>query len=402
MNASTPTRLSTALVLLALGAAATMNAGGTLAMMLTGLIAGVFAVGVAVLPSADDGQPRAVKSAPTDKTVQSLLDAIHDPLLMIAGGRVLAANTGAKSLLGDHICGEDVRLALRHPDALERFADPGDALVTTIVGLGGRDTHWEMHTATLEGGSRIVHLIDRSFRYAAERARVDFVANASHELRTPLAAILGFVETLQDDSAGANPAIRARFLSVIAAEAARMQTLTEDLMSLSRIEADKHEAPATVLALDHVVEQALDEIRDTTGKRPARIITHFAQDLPKVLGERAQLMQLVHNLVTNALKYGQDGTPVTVSITPQGPGSLLLSVEDKGEGIAPLDIPRLTERFYRVDQARSRAGGGTGLGLDIVKHIVERHRGQLDIKSVQGEGTVVTVTFPAAVEVSVI
>ena len=402
MNASTPARLSAALVLLALGAAATMNAGGSVAMMLTGLIAGVFAVGVAVLPSADDGQPRVVKSAPTDKTVQSLIDAIHDPLLMIAGGRVLAANAGAKSLLGDHICGEDVRLALRHPDALERFADPDDALVTTIVGLGGRDTHWEMHTATLEGGSRIVHLIDRSFRYAAERARVDFVANASHELRTPLAAILGFVETLQDDSAGANPVIRARFLSVIAAEAARMQTLTEDLMSLSRIEADKHEAPATVLALDHVVEQALDEIRDTRGKRPVRIITHFAQDLPKVLGERAQLMQLVHNLVTNALKYGQEGTPVTVSITPQGPGSLLLSVEDKGEGIAPLDIPRLTERFYRVDQARSRAGGGTGLGLAIVKHIVERHRGQLDIKSVQGKGTVVTVTFPVTAEANVI
>ncbi|MEQ1548132.1 MAG: ATP-binding protein [Chakrabartia sp.] len=402
MNASTPARLSAALVLLALGAAATMNAGGSVAMMLTGLIAGVFAVGVAVLPSADDGQPRAVKSAPTDKTVQSLIDAIHDPLLMIAGGRVLAANAGAKSLLGDHICGEDVRLALRHPDALERFADPDDALVTTIVGLGGRDTHWEMHTATLEGGSRIVHLIDRSFRYAAERARVDFVANASHELRTPLAAILGFVETLQDDSAGANPAIRARFLSVIGAEAARMQTLTEDLMSLSRIEADKHEAPASVLALDHVVEQALDEIRDTSGKRPARIITDFARDLPKVMGERAQLMQLVHNLVNNALKYGQAGTPVTVSITPQGQGTLLLSVKDKGEGIAPLDIPRLTERFYRVDQARSRAGGGTGLGLAIVKHIVERHRGQLDIKSVQGEGTVVTVSFPIVAEVAVI
>jgi two-component system, OmpR family, phosphate regulon sensor histidine kinase PhoR len=393
MNASTPTRLIIALALLALGAVAVYNAGGTAPIILMGLIASIFAVGIAVLPGADDGQKQVLKSRPEDKTWQSLIDAIRDPIVLISEGRVLAANSGAKTLLGDHICGEDVRLALRHPAALERIADPSDVVVTTIVGLGGRDTHWEMHLATLSSGGRLVHLIDRSFRYAAERARVDFVANASHELRTPLAAILGFVETLQDASAGADPVIRARFLSVIAAEAARMQTLTEDLMSLSRIEADKHEAPATLLALDQVVEQALDEIRDTSGKRPSRIETHFAPILPQILGERSQIMQLVHNLVTNALKYAGADSVVQVKIALEN-DNVVLSVVDQGDGIASEHIPRLTERFYRVDQARSRAEGGTGLGLAIVKHIVERHRGHLNIKSVLGEGTTIMVEFP--------
>ena len=332
MNASTPTRLIIALALLALGAVAVYNAGGTASIILTSLIASIFAVGISVLPGADDGQKQVLNSSPEDKTWQLLIDAIHDPIVLISDGRVLAANSGAKTLLGDHICGEDVRLALRHPAALERIADPSDVVVTTIVGLGGRDTHWEMHLATLSSGDRLVHLIDRSFRYAAERARVDFVANASHELRTPLAAILGFVETLQDVSAGADPVVRARFLSVIAAEAARMQILTEDLMSLSRIEADKHEVPATLLALDQVVEQALDEIRDTSGKRPARIETHFVPMLPQILGERSQIMQLVHNLVTNALKYAGADTVVQVKIALDS-DNVVLSVVDHGDGI---------------------------------------------------------------------
>jgi two-component system phosphate regulon sensor histidine kinase PhoR len=325
----------------------------------------------------------------------SLIEAIQDPVLIVAQGRVREANAAARSLLGAHVTGADVRLALRHPGALDRLADPDDALTAELAGFGGRDRVWEMRLGTLENGARLVHLIDRTFRHAAERARVDFVANASHELRTPLAAILGYCETLEDESAGGDAATRARFLGVIKTEARRMLRLTEDLMSLSRIEAEKHQAPSDPVALADIVEQVRGEIRDRDGNRQGRIQTEIAQDLPTIAGDRPQLVQLVHNLVSNALSYGRPDTPVTIALTSPDVHSVRLSVTDQGEGIAPEHLPRLTERFYRVDQARSRAGGGTGLGLAIVKHIVQHHRGELDIASEVGVGTTVSVTFPA-------
>ena len=175
-----------------------------------------------------------------------------------------------------------------------------------------------------------------------------------------------------------------------------MQRLVEDLMSLSRIEAEKFRAPAEAVDLNELVKEVHAVIRDAANERSRDVVIDLDESLPFVAGDRAQLSQLLHNLVGNAMKYGRAGTPVTVSAS-RGPGSMVrLSVQDEGDGIAPEHLPRLTERFYRVDPSRSRAQGGTGLGLAIVKHIVERHRGRLDIQSTPGKGTTVTALLPPA------
>lgn len=323
------------------------------------------------------------------------LDAIVEPVLLIERGRVTLANRAARTLLGAHIVGEDARIAIRHPAAAERLMAPGATAPDhpiSLVGLGSLDHRWEMRLADTSSGQRIVHLIDQTAHDAAERMRVDFVANASHELRTPLASILGFIETLGDE-AGEDAEIRARFLKVMFDEARRMQRLVEDLISLSRIEADKYRQPAQPVAMADLVQHVWDEFLDSGSPRAEDIDCDVAEGLPPIAGDRAQLSQMLHNLIGNAMKYGRADTPVRVTLDRDGP-MLRLTVADRGEGIAPGHIPRLTERFYRVDSGRSRSIGGTGLGLAIVKHIVERHRGRLDIASEVGVGTTVTVRLP--------
>ena len=241
----------------------------------------------------------------------------------------------------------------------------------------------------------MVHLIDQTGSYAAERMRVDFVANASHELRTPLASILGFAETLSEDE-DAEPAMRSRFLKVMVDEARRMQRLVEDLISLSRIEAEKYRLPDESIDLPELIGEVRAELIDTHDPRAADIVLEQSEQVPAVIGDRAQLSQALHNLIGNAMKYGRTGTPVSVKLWRYPNGMVRLAVGDESDGIAPEHIPRLTERFYRVDSGRSRAVGGTGLGLAIVKHVVERHRGRLDIASQIGRGTVVTILLPAA------
>ena len=351
------------------------------------------AVAQAYAPSPE---PAAPGPMPAD-----LIEALQDPLLIIDDGRIDEANVAARRLLGRHIVGEDVRIAIRHPAAADRLMLPiesPDPRPIELVGLGGRDARWEMRAAPLKDGRTLVHLVDRSAGHATERMRVDFVANASHELRTPLAAIIGFVETLDDPDAGGDVPTRKRFLRVIHDEARRMQRLVEDLMSLSRIEAEKFRAPAAAVDLGELVREVHAVIRDGGNGRSRDVVIDLDESLPPVAGDRAQLSQLLHNLVGNAMKYGRPDTPITVR-TSRGPGSMIrLSVEDEGEGVAPEHLPRLTERFYRVDPGRSRSVGGTGLGLAIVKHIVERHRGRLEIQSVPGTGTTVTALLPAAPE----
>ena len=325
-----------------------------------------------------------------------IIAAIAEPVLLVVDSRVQIANAAARSLLGSHIIGEDVRLAIRHPAAAERLAVGAHDGGTELVGLGGRDQRVQMQVSTIAPGRRVVHLIDRTTSYAAERARVDFVANASHELRTPLAAILGFIETLDDENAGADPEVRARFLLVMFKEARRMQRLIDDLISLSRIEAEKYRLPDTPIALNALIEEVTGELRDEEGERRSDLILAIDRDVPEVAGDRAQLSQVIHNLVGNAFKYGRADAPVTIGLKRDSANLIRLSVSDQGEGIKPEHIPRLTERFYRVDSGRSRAMGGTGLGLAIVKHIVERHRGRLDIASTVGIGTTVSILLPTA------
>jgi len=329
--------------------------------------------------------------------VGALIEAIADPVLVLGDGRVVEANRAARTLFGDMILGEDVRLAIRHPVALERLADAeGGDRATEFVGLGGEDRHWKMRVSADAGGYRLIHLVDQTARAAAERMRVDFVANASHELKTPLASLAGYIETLRDEGAGGDPALRERFLSIMAGEAGRMQRLIEDLISLSRIEAEKYRLPDTAVDLAQLVREVAAQLTASGDPRAGDIELALDARTPAVVGDRAQLSQLLHNLIGNAMKYARRGTPITVALTPAPRGMVELMVRDRGEGIAAEHLPRLTERFYRVDAGRSRGLGGTGLGLAIVKHIVERHRGRLDIASAPGAGLTVTVLLPEA------
>jgi two-component system phosphate regulon sensor histidine kinase PhoR len=224
--------------------------------------------------------------------------------------------------------------------------------------------------------------------------RTDFVANASHELRTPLATLLGFLETLQDEDAAEDRKTRSRFLAIMFDEARRMHRLVDDLISLSRIEAERFSPPREAVELLPLVDEVLTGCARLLEEKQSDILIENEVADPVVPGDRSQLLQLLQNLVVNALKYGRSGTPVTIRFAPAGQDMLRMSVIDRGEGIPPEHLPRLTERFYRVDASRSRSVGGTGLGLAIVKHIVGRHRGRLDIESQLGEGTAVHIYLP--------
>jgi len=359
---------------------------------------GALAAALAAMGRGDQGIAAARHTGPdANVLLGEVLDVIAEPVLLVRGGIVTCANTAARALLGRHIVAEDVRVAIRHPAAADRLTShvPLPARPIELVGLGTPDQRWEMRTGETADGARIVHLVDRSGNYAAEKMRVDFVANASHELRTPLASILGFIETLNEE-AGEDPGLRKRFLDVMFAEARRMQRLVEDLISLSRIEAEKYRLPGDRLDFGELVEDVAAEIAAARSPRAEDVSVTIDPDLPEVIGDEVQLSQLIHNLIGNAMKYGRPGTPVTVHLGFDRSNLLRLTVTDEGEGIAPQHIPRLTERFYRVDAGRSRSVGGTGLGLAIVKHIVERHRGRLDIASKVGVGTSVTVAIPPA------
>ena len=330
-----------------------------------------------------------------------VLDAFDDPLLFIRERRVVLANPAARALLGDHIAGVDMRLAIRHPGAAEHLADqPGETpereTRTELVGLGDPGDRWEMTVTRLADGSRIVRLGDRSPAHAAEQMRVDFVANASHELRTPLATLLGFLETLQDDDAAGDPRTRQRFLKVMHDEARRMRSLVDDLMSLSRIEAERYMVPRDPVDLLPLIEEVRQSCAQLLEDKQSELRVENDAGETVVAGDRSQLAQLINNLVSNAVRYGRPGTPIRVRLDDAGAELIRLAVIDQGEGIAPEHLPRLTERFYRIDAGRSRSVGGTGLGLAIVKHIVGRHRGRLDIRSALGQGTSVRVYLPRA------
>ena len=327
--------------------------------------------------------------------IQTLLDALDEPTLIVSGGRVTASNAAAAAVLGAVVHGSDVRLAIRHPAALERIST-GTRADIEITGIGAPDRSWMLSVRPLDREAVMVRLVDRSAPRAAERMRVDFVANASHELRTPLATILGYAETIAEDG-DLDPRTHAEFGGIIRSEAKRMLRIVEDLMSLSRIEADRFVAPRDDVSPGDVAKLAQANARELAEQRGCRVELDLAPDLPPVKGDPAQLLQMTDNLVTNAIKYGcgKRGCTVRIGIR-QEDGEIVLSVADDGEGIAPEHLPRLTERFYRVDDARSRETGGTGLGLAIVKHIVERHRGTLAIRSAPGRGTDVTIRFPSA------
>ena len=330
-------------------------------------------------------------------TDRSLLDALPDPALIVSGQRIRIANAAARAVFGEAIEGEDVRAAIRHPAAVERLlgSAPDASDEVELAGVGEAARRWLMQVAPLDDGALLVRLVDRSAAHAAEKMRVDFVANASHELRTPLATLVGYSETLREQGAELDAGTRERFTAIVHDEAKRMQRLVEDLISLSRIEAERFSTPTDPLELGPLVGEARENCRSMTRERGSEVIVEGEADLPAITGDRNEVLQLLDNVIANALRYGRAGTPVRVRMRREG-GMIRLTVSDQGDGIAAEHIPRITERFYRVDPSRSRSLGGTGLGLSIVKHIVERHRGRLHIESEIGRGTDVHVLLPVA------
>ena len=330
-----------------------------------------------------------------EPTYDHLLDSFDEPVLLVARGRTLAANAAARALLGEGIVGRDLRLALRHPRALEA-ALAGRRADLAIEGLGAPDRAWHLAVRPLTRPAAVlVRLTDRSREIAADRMRVDFVANASHELRTPLATILGYAETLAEDAVPDDDT-RRRFARTIVSEARRMVRTIEDLMSLSRIEADRFVAPSERVDLAAVARHAIEQARPLAERCKVAVALDGPEQPADILGDRAQLVQAVENLVANAIFYGGKDVGVRIAAAADG---VLLSVVDQGPGIPAIHLPRLTQRFYRVDDARSRSSGGTGLGLAIVKHIVERHRATLTIDSRPGQGTMVTIAFSKAPDI---
>lgn len=366
--------------------------GGTnLLLVLAAMLVWIASLWLAAPPEAV--APRAITEGVqlTTQGMRELIEHFGLPMFVLDDSRIIIANAAAREFVGSHVVGQDARVAFRHPEAVELLSRTGGG-TADIRGLTGPRSQWRMTIQPFDDRYQLVELVNRTAEIDISRAHTDFVANASHELRTPLASIIGYIETLIDGGQSIDGQRANRFLTTVLREARRLQDLVDDLMSLSRIEAEKHDQPRDRIDLFALAGQAA---RDIAGaERLERLQLSPPAEPLMVRGDRNQLEQLVRNLVDNALKYGTADAPVEVSLARGERDMVTLTVTDRGEGIAAEHIPHLTRRFYRIDPGRSRAAGGTGLGLAIVKHIVERHRGRLDIASRRGEGTAITVRLP--------
>ena len=343
--------------------------------------------------------------------LERALDALPEPLLLLGSDRkIVRTNRAATALLGGEVAGRHIAASLRNPLLIE-------AVEKTVEGGGGHDIEFTLQAPVertfrawveplpepREGGAvALLALVDFTAVRRTDQMRADFVANASHEIRTPLATLMGFIETLQG-SARDDAAARERFLAIMDQHGKRMARLVEDLLSLSRIEMNEHTPPTDAVPLPSLLAHVRNTLAWQADKRGVSVAIEAEDDLPPVIGDGDELTQVFLNLVDNAIKYGDAEGAVTVEArrVAEAPaaagrvadqdGAVAVSVIDRGAGVPREHLPRLTERFYRVDKARSRELGGTGLGLAIVKHIVNRHRGALTIDSVPGEGSTFTV-----------
>ncbi len=347
----------------------------------------------------------------------SLFARLPDPLILLGDDRrVTNLNPAAKQTFGRDIIGRDLSAVLRAPDILEaadavlngetiraiEFTLPVPVERTFLAQVLSLDMVAD------DGTRAVLTLHDITSVRRAEQMRADFVANASHELRTPLSTLLGFIETLRGPARDDVEA-RDRFLAIMQDQASRMARLVQDLLSLSRIELNEHSLPQDKVDLAKLVKKAAEAMQPIAHSRHMSLDIHIHPfDGPwggLVMGQEDELTQVLQNLLDNALKYGREKTSVTIEVKPAAKlpaavahyplaSTVVISVADEGDGIAREHLPRLTERFYRVDPARSRQLGGTGLGLAIVKHIVNRHRGALVVESTPGKGSVFSVYFP--------
>lgn len=345
-------------------------------------------------------------------SAQAIVDGLPDPLVSVdRQRRIVRTNLAAALLLGSPGGTErDVSTVLRQPQLLAaidalletgsdgNFSRPEQSVVELVL-AGPPELDMIAHLrrlprAAADGSLALIVLHDTTALRRAERMRADFVANASHELKTPIAGLAGFIETLRGP-AREDTVARERFLGIMAEQADRMRRLVDDLLMLSRIEQHEHARPAAAVDLAPVLRSVLDLLQLKASSRSVTIVLDIAPGLPRAVGDSDELTIVFQNLIDNAVKYARPATEVRVIAAPSGPDRVAIAVSDKGDGIPASHLPRLTERFYRVDAARSRQLGGTGLGLAIVKHVVNRHRGRLDIQSAPGEGSTFTVTLPA-------
>jgi two-component system phosphate regulon sensor histidine kinase PhoR len=328
--------------------------------------------------------------------------------LLDRAGRVIHLNAAAAQLAPALRKNELAQFALRSPEIVTALRE---AIATTEVRRATYLDHvpvdrWmelviiPVPVPTLFGGTDKCMLMtfhDQTPLRRVEEMRADFVANASHELRTPLAALSGFIDTLQGPARD-DPKARDRFLGIMHIQATRMARLIDDLLSLSRVELSAHVRPDTLVDIVPIIRQVADGLEPLARERQVEIEIELPDMAVWIAGDREELLRVFENLVENALKYGASGGRVVVflssAMSGEGQPEVRVVVRDFGPGIAPEHLPRLTERFYRVDVGDSRAQGGTGLGLSLVKHIVNRHRGRLLIESVLKNGATFTACFP--------
>ena len=363
---------------------------------------------------------------------EAVIAGLPEPLILLdRGRRIVRANRAAEAVLGTALAGRDLIAALRNPPVIDAVAAALDSGSGRLVEFSLPVPVERSFLARVEplprpigdGTVALLTLHDVTQAKRTDRMRADFVANASHELRTPLSTLVGFIETLRGP-AREDAAARERFLAIMHEQAQRMSRLVADLLSLSRIELNEHTLPTGQVRLGEVIRTIVDGLEFKAAGKQITIVIDAPppdgaespsrlDDLPAVSGDDDELTQVFQNLIDNAIKYGRAGSTVriagwAVGPTPMALGagapltrrlerpSVAIAVMDEGEGIAREHLPRLTERFYRIDTARSRELGGTGLGLAIVKHILNRHRGALDIDSVVGQGSTFTVHLPMA------
>ena len=355
----------------------------------------------------DVGAVRPVETA----AVSAVVAGMPDPAVLLdRAGRVIHLNVAAAQLAPALRKNELAQFALRSPEivtALREAIATTEPRRATYLDQGLVDRWMELIVTpvpmpTLFGGTEKCMLLtfhDQTPLRRVEEMRADFVANASHELRTPLAALSGFIDTLQGPAKDDTKA-RERFLSIMHTQATRMARLIDDLLSLSRVELSAHVRPESAVDIVPIIRQVADGLEALAKERQVEIEIDLPDSPMTIAGDREELLRLFENLIENALKYGASGGRVVVSLkeaaAPDGTPELRVLVRDFGPGIAPEHLPRLTERFYRVDVGDSRAQGGTGLGLSLVKHILNRHRGRLLIESVPRNGATFTACFPLA------
>ena len=348
-----------------------------------------------------------------------LLDALTAPVLLVSkDSEVVRFNGAADRAFGDLRAGQHVSRILRDPGfdgaVASGLGDGLSSVIEVVVTRDHVDSHFVLDVAPLPAGMGDAALMvvchDVTGARRTEQMRVDFVANASHEIRSPLTTLIGCIETLQgparDDADS-----RAKFLAMMEEQGRRMANLVEDLLSLSRIEIREHAQPTGEVAIAPLLCRLASTLHFETDRRSMTIDLDIPDSMPPVRGDEDEIEQAFYNLIANAIGYSREGTTVSLAagVAERPPDHLRvargrlawISVTDQGDGIEAHHLPRLTERFYRVDKARSRERGGTGLGLAIVKHILSRHRGELHVASTPGKGSVFTVWLPAVFHESV-